>query len=817
MVIKKVLVFVLILGVEAITATAQKSGHFGASQLNVASQSLLLELSSTYFTVVKENEIDLDSSLIHVSKMLSVSRLPIVAKGLDDQDILNNADWVDQRKPLTGEKQLVQVAGRKHASLSVLLGAYFAFEPGNDSTAKSKGRKYLEQGIKECEEGNYYTLKLAARRLLGKLYLKDQNFSEADKLLSEVNNEFLKRNNQAAAAVTCSWWGLYAPVTTGSTGPRIKHIEWAAQLFRSIGEKEGLVNSLVNDSYLHMLSYDMASAEKLDKEALGIAESLRFPYTHYVTGALMSITMFQGKFGEPLAYAIESVKSAETTNDNIALPYFYGVVAVLYENEGDRDEVSIDWGKKSIDLFVREHEPCYMALNSMVTELLIRKRRAEALEFIKKVSLRAPPATVMDKLFYYLTIGLYSSDIREWAAAHKAYDQAASFENDLEKHGLSVRKPTILLNLAILYFKESKFNEARSYYRRYLAQPAIIKGGFLADKTAAYENLIKIDSLSGDKNAQLKDYRQFMNITLQNYTISKVRLAEELQVKYATEAKVNQINLLNQKAKLEQDNLQQANLTKNITIAGIVLVMVIAALLYRQAKARKNTNNVITRKNELMQKLLDEKEWLLKEVHHRVKNNLHTVICLLESQAIYLENDALKAVENSRHRIYAMSLIHQKLYQSEDIKVVDMRTYLTDFITYLEESFGSPEGIKIILAADPIKLGAGQAIPIGLIVNEGVTNAYKYAFPVRRNGEIVVTLKRTGDKIHLGICDNGIGFDEPSQEVNSLGLELIKGLTLDLRGEIILATENGTSINIIFKGDQSAISADLEEVLSKSR
>jgi two-component sensor histidine kinase len=182
---------------------------------------------------------------------------------------------------------------------------------------------------------------------------------------------------------------------------------------------------------------------------------------------------------------------------------------------------------------------------------------------------------------------------------------------------------------------------------------------------------------------------------------------------------------------------------------------------------------------------------------------------------MYLENDALKAVENSRHRIYAMSLIHQKLYQSDDIKVVNMKIYLADFIAYLDESFGTPENIRVKLETEEIKLGAGQAIPIGLIVNECITNAFKYAFPNNKDGEIKVIFKKVDDYIHLSIGDNGIGFKQEAKEVNSLGLELIKGLTLDLRGELILETNNGTNIQIRFKNDPVGISEAEDGMLTK--
>jgi two-component sensor histidine kinase len=201
--------------------------------------------------------------------------------------------------------------------------------------------------------------------------------------------------------------------------------------------------------------------------------------------------------------------------------------------------------------------------------------------------------------------------------------------------------------------------------------------------------------------------------------------------------------------------------------------------------------------------LVTEKEWLLKEVHHRVKNNLHTVICLLESQAYYLENDALKAIEISQHRIYAMSLIHQKIYQSEDIRTIDMANYLPEFIRYLRDSFGSPAHIHFHLDIEALKIAVSQAIPIALIVNEAVTNSIKYAFPGDRPGEISIHLHQVAQQIKLSVGDNGIGIDPALKgaELNSLGIELMKGLSREIKGKITFDTDMGTLITILFEAD----------------
>ena len=200
--------------------------------------------------------------------------------------------------------------------------------------------------------------------------------------------------------------------------------------------------------------------------------------------------------------------------------------------------------------------------------------------------------------------------------------------------------------------------------------------------------------------------------------------------------------------------------------------------------------------------MVEEKEWLLKEVHHRVKNNLHTIICLLESQAIYLENDALEAMEKSQNRIYSMSLIHQKLYQSDDIQTIDMASYIPELVQYLKDSFDTlSKQVYFNLKIDKISLTQTIAIPIALIINEAITNSIKYAFPGKSGGEILISLQDENESIKLELADNGIGMnnDITNAESVSLGLQLIKGLSKEIQGDLKIETEHGVRITIIFK------------------
>jgi two-component system, sensor histidine kinase PdtaS len=295
-----------------------------------------------------------------------------------------------------------------------------------------------------------------------------------------------------------------------------------------------------------------------------------------------------------------------------------------------------------------------------------------------------------------------------------------------------------------------------------------------------------------------------LNDSLFNETKSK-QIAE-LQVQFETERKEKdilikdqQIGMLTKEQQLKDMNLERAKFIKNIFLFGSILLLVAGALFYRQYRRKQRDSSTIARINDQLQHSLTEKEWLLREVHHRVKNNLHTIICLLESQAMYLEKDALQAIEKSQHRIFAMSLIHQKLYQNDDVKSIDMSVYLDEFIRYLKDSFDVTR-IQLITEVQPIHLNLSQSIPVALIINETVTNSIKYAFTDQADAKILVSMKETEEIINLIIADNGKGFiPNEEAESKSLGIQLIKGLSKEIRAVLSINGDNGTKVTIQFE------------------
>lgn len=214
------------------------------------------------------------------------------------------------------------------------------------------------------------------------------------------------------------------------------------------------------------------------------------------------------------------------------------------------------------------------------------------------------------------------------------------------------------------------------------------------------------------------------------------------------------------------------------------------------------------RMEEQVKTALEEKEVLLREIHHRVKNNLQTTSSLLSLQSGYIEDQqALDILQSSQQRIRTMALIHEKLYQSRDLSRIEFREYVQSLVTYLFELYSlQSEQVQLNMQIEDVVLDIDTSIPAGLIINELVSNSLKYAFPDFRKGELRIILEKSKEEERdydytLIVGDNGIGLprDLDFRESGTLGMVLVNSLVKQLNGVIDLDTQGGTTYTIKFQ------------------
>jgi two-component sensor histidine kinase len=224
----------------------------------------------------------------------------------------------------------------------------------------------------------------------------------------------------------------------------------------------------------------------------------------------------------------------------------------------------------------------------------------------------------------------------------------------------------------------------------------------------------------------------------------------------------------------------------------------------KRAVALQEANLVLREAESGLAASLNEKETLLKEIHHRVKNNLQVVSGLLQLQSACVPDEATRELlRESQGRVRSMALIHEQLYQVGDLARVHFISYLETLVTTIVRSHASHAAqVEIAVTGDEVHLSVDEGIPCGLIVNELVTNALKYAFPDGRRGSIAISLHQLpGARIRLEVRDNGIGLPpghDPAS-ASSLGLRLVRNLVQQLEGELTVTKDGGTSFTINFQ------------------
>jgi two-component sensor histidine kinase len=234
--------------------------------------------------------------------------------------------------------------------------------------------------------------------------------------------------------------------------------------------------------------------------------------------------------------------------------------------------------------------------------------------------------------------------------------------------------------------------------------------------------------------------------------------------------------------------------------AGQVAVAMENARLYA---AERERGEELARTGEHLKASLQEKEVLLKEIHHRVKNNLQVISSLLSLQSAKVEDEqVLEMFAESRDRVRSMALVHEKLYQSSDLAQVDFGEYVHSLVAQLTRTYHQTGDGAVALQVDAqdVALSIDMAVPCGLIINELVSNALKHAFPDGRNGKIRISLRAKRDGFALEVTDNGVGFPDDKDFLNSesLGMQLVALLVEQIQGRIELDRRKGTTFRITF-------------------
>lgn len=331
----------------------------------------------------------------------------------------------------------------------------------------------------------------------------------------------------------------------------------------------------------------------------------------------------------------------------------------------------------------------------------------------------------------------------------------------------------------------------------------------------AHELLSQTLSDLGSHKEALKHYKLFINARDSMSDADAIREVTKAESKFAYERQITEDSVRNAEAEkvyLARLDLQKVKNTQQrqrlgFLIAGLILVVLVSLLVIRQNQKTKSQKKTIERQKLLVEENLkaivkrdEEKELLLKEIHHRVKNNLQVVSSLLELQSKKGDESAQTAFADGQSRVRAMALIHEKLYRNDDIASIDFAEYIEQLTGQIASLYSSKK-VDVSIDAKGYQFDIDTAVPLGLILNELVTNAYKYAFG-ETGGELGIAVHVNADKGYiLSVIDNGKGLPEDFDftKAKSLGLRLVRRLSRQLYGNTDYTNNGGAQFAVTFK------------------
>jgi two-component system, sensor histidine kinase PdtaS len=524
--------------------------------------------------------------------------------------------------------------------------------------------------------------------------------------------------------------------------------EKAMSGYRAVDDKKGQASTAFKMAWVarnrseleKAMEYDLAALRMM--EALGDQAGMAKAYNN-----LSADLYYQSKPAEALEYAQKAVETAEKGKAPIELNYGYIAVADAH---------------------------------------ILLKQPAQALEYYDKALALTRQMELGD-----IEIGL-TLNLRANALKHlQRYPEAlATYRESLaigEKTGYEGIVFATLANISDVLMRQGKYAEALPYQLRSCQMQEAEQGSQL-NLTENYQHLSVIYEQLGDYKSALDYHKKFQAMRDSSLDIASDAAMLELKTRYETEKK--EATIAAQASQLSEQRKVQ---WLSIGVAGLLALL--AFSFWRGYAQRTRANRRLAAKNA-------ENELLLKEIHHRVKNNLQTISSLLNLQSASIADpNALEAVRESQSRVRSMALIHQKLYQGENLAAVKMKDYFEAMGQAVLHAFGEAgKRVALRVPMSELELDVDTAIPLGLIANELLTNALKYAFPPGNSGQIEISLVLEADRqFCLRVADDGVGApSEAAPQGTGFGSRLVQLLAIQLNGRVEQEARHGMATTIRF-------------------
>lgn len=557
--------------------------------------------------------------------------------------------------------------------------------------------------------------------------------------------------------------------------------------------KEGIAANAYNQLgvvYRNMSEYILA--KKYLTEAIRIsAKHNREDLLALAYMNLANVNSSIGEYTEAITNHLYSIRIKEKHNDVNGLTQSYQNIGIVY-SKLDKPDDALHYYYKVLDLkHVIQNQRtlallynnigiCYAKKYAFDSALSTSQR---ALAMRKKLGDKAGIAQSLNN------VAAVYRDKKDYARAIAFFEEALAVQQTLEsKDDLA----NVYANLGTMYTKTGNSKKGEEYllkslniYR--LTGSASIKEP-LHGLTAMYEAQGNVEKAGVYRGEYLKISDSLVSDDVKNRLV-------QMQAEFDVERKEAQLRFEKQQNELKDLQLAQSENKRLVLIVALAIVLMMMMALLYHVRTKRLAARVLAQKNERI-------ELLIRELHHRVKNNMQTISSLLGLQSFRITDDVARtALKEGQTRVEAMSLIHQKLYLDDQLRDVDMEEYLKALSQTLSQSYGyDTAAVQSSVSLTNKKLDVDIAIPLGLIINELIINAFKHAFVAVANPELQVMLKQRDDNLlELTVRDNGSGLPDISllERSKSFGLKLVNTLSRQLNGKLTVANEGGAVFTLI--------------------
>lgn len=497
---------------------------------------------------------------------------------------------------------------------------------------------------------------------------------------------------------------------------------------------------------------------------------------------LSSVYKLRGLYEKSLAYLLSASRKLEKEKPSANLATSYNGIANLYSRI-NQPLAALTYHHRSLDIRKKIGDKKNMAssYNNIGNVYLNLSQYDSALaNYHRSLALKRQYHDRAAEGASLSNIGEVLVKTGRLAEAKEYFNQA--LEIRMEFHD-KVGEATTRGRLANVHLLNRNFAAAEKELGR--SEELAMDLGLLEQLKSVHETRIKLHEEKGEYRKALESSQKLLVVKDSLLNQEKAQSLAELQTRYESLKKEDRIALLEKEGLLQAVELERRQIWIRSLVLAVIFTIIIGVLVYNNLR--------ITRKNKI------HIELLLKELHHRVKNNLQILSSLLSLQSQQLTDDtAIKAVKSSESRINAMALIHRKLYTVDQNRTVDIKEYITELIQYLVYSYGYHEkNFKLDLQIKEISIDVDKAIPLGLILNELISNAFKHAYENQPNPSLMINLAYPGNELNICIQDNGAGMptvDEKQRK--TFGMKIVTTLIKELKGSLNVKSENGTTYNL---------------------